>query len=282
MPTVIPTLYLCHAGARPPERGPGRLLHAMAFPPDFVREHSGGRVPALTPVLSDRRAFRNGQIKADEYRTRFELRFAGHRQLDRYRPGALVGLDHQDRQIVLVDGDSVVCTCSSELALKDACHRAWVAPHLRRAGWRVLLDGREVGDGPPAPTLPFSVDRLREVAREPHEAGENFAATGAQDLLDAAEIVRLGDVRADRAEVLDRVEFRREVEVALAEGFAEATHLPRVADLCEAHARSPDADPLVEAIAPLLRTAARAMAGEPGAGELLREQVADFTDGVEE
>lgn len=48
-------------------------------------------------------------------------------------------------EVVLVaDGDSLLCACSRTDAAVARCHRAWAAPFLARAGWRVVLDGAEV------------------------------------------------------------------------------------------------------------------------------------------
>jgi len=37
------------------------------------------------------------------------------------------------------------CSCSLEAAARGECHRVWAAQILAEAGWRVILDGVEVG-----------------------------------------------------------------------------------------------------------------------------------------
>lgn len=38
------------------------------------------------------------------------------------------------------DGDALLCTCSRKEAAAGRCHRAWAAPWLERAGWKVVLE----------------------------------------------------------------------------------------------------------------------------------------------
>jgi len=65
-------------------------------------------------------------------------------------PGCLVALeppiDGVPMHTFVADGDTLCCACSAANAARDLCHRAWAAPYLVRAGWRVLLDGVEVTD----------------------------------------------------------------------------------------------------------------------------------------
>lgn len=276
--TARPTIYLTNPGSRGCH-GPGRLLHAQAFPPPFVRRCTSGRVPALTPNPTDFLALDAGQISAEEYRRRFVDGLV----LPNLRPGNLGATDGVGpgcTHWTVEDGDTVVCTCSVADARAGGCHRAWCAEPLRTAGWRVVLDGvdlDEASDAPLAFRFGDPVGReLRRIAEVPHGATENRATTLAQDVLDAADVVRLGDARASRGGVLDRSGFEREVGLMLEEGISEAADLPRLADLAAAHASHPDADPLVEALAPILRTAVDALRGVPGADDLLREQVSDF------
>ena len=41
------------------------------------------------------------------------------------------------------DDDTLCCACSVAESRAGRCHRAWAAPFLHAAGWRVVLDGRE-------------------------------------------------------------------------------------------------------------------------------------------
>ena len=43
-----------------------------------------------------------------------------------------------------VDPDSTLCcACSVADSQAGRCHRAWAAPYLLKAGWKVMLDGKE-------------------------------------------------------------------------------------------------------------------------------------------
>ena len=57
------------------------------------------------------------------------------------QPGTIVGTTAEMSSVVIQDGDSLFCACSAAHAAKGFCHRAWVAPFLRAAGWDVVLDG---------------------------------------------------------------------------------------------------------------------------------------------
>lgn len=45
------------------------------------------------------------------------------------------------------DGATLICACSRQAAADRRCHRVIAAELLAAAGWRVLLDGREVAPG---------------------------------------------------------------------------------------------------------------------------------------
>lgn len=48
---------------------------------------------------------------------------------------------------IVSDGDTLCCACSRDDAAAGRCHRVWAAAALVRAGWRVILDGKELDDG---------------------------------------------------------------------------------------------------------------------------------------
>jgi hypothetical protein len=80
------------------------------------------------------------------YRERFLADLDGRN----LKPGYLMATIHNELSgskpivVVVKDGDTLCCACSREDAANGKCHRAWVAPLLKAAGWRVVLDGVEV------------------------------------------------------------------------------------------------------------------------------------------
>jgi hypothetical protein len=89
---------------------------------------------------------------ADEERTVALYRAEFRRQLEAWgvealAPGRLYANARPHAWVAHVaDGDTLCCACSAANAARGLCHRAWAAPYLVRAGWRVLLDGVEVTD----------------------------------------------------------------------------------------------------------------------------------------
>lgn len=124
-----PTIHLTNFASR--KLHSGRVFTIMARPRQW--EHGEGIVDVLTPLPADLIAYQAGVISLFRYRVLFE------RHLDKVdlSPGVLsTGGD-----TLVVDGDTLCCACSKAEALAERCHRAWAAPYLVRAGWRVVLDG---------------------------------------------------------------------------------------------------------------------------------------------
>lgn len=137
-----PTIHLTnHASRKPPHRGPGRVWTMMARPRAW--EHGEGRVPDCTPADGDLDALHAGRIEVDEYKARFLAFVLRLEWVGDLRPGKL-GAIAGDEIVRVGDGDTLCCACSRDEAASGRCHRAWLAPVLARAGWRVLLDGVEV------------------------------------------------------------------------------------------------------------------------------------------
>ena len=132
-----PTLHLTNWSSRK-LHGPGRKLTIMAAPRRW--EHGDGRVPAIVPPLDWLREALGGTLALEEYRRRYEDRLSG---LSFLAPGALRA-DTPPGWVDVRDGDTLCCACSRADAAAGRCHRAWAAPFLVRAGWRVILDGVEV------------------------------------------------------------------------------------------------------------------------------------------
>ena len=63
-------------------------------------------------------------------------------------PGSLVAEDvwngNRKKERDVRDGDTLCCTCSVAEAEAGLCHRVWAAEALVAAGWRVVLDGKEL------------------------------------------------------------------------------------------------------------------------------------------
>lgn len=108
-------------------------------------EHGAGTVRALVPSAEDLEAVRAGRIDVATYRDRFladidvEALEPGRLRVATYVAGRGFEGGHPVGNVF-----TACCACSRETAARGECHRAWCAPLLVAAGWRVVLDGREV------------------------------------------------------------------------------------------------------------------------------------------
>lgn len=140
--TDRPTIHLTNWSSRR-HHGPGRKFTIMAAPRKW--EHGDGRVPTLIPLFSDLSDYQDDRIGIHTYQRRYEGRLQAAATMDVLSPGALSWLSPLGHDSGLVsDGDTLCCACSRADAAAGKCHRAWAAPFLVRAGWRVILDGVEV------------------------------------------------------------------------------------------------------------------------------------------
>lgn len=150
MSDIRPTLYVTNWSSRKLHGPyPGRKWTIMARPRKW--EHGEGGILVLTPsphdlteglmlrALSDRGSEREA-ASMRVYREAMEQRW--EQAADLLRPGGLVALDGDGWRHLVGDRDSLLCAC----ARSAECHRRWAVPFLRRAGWRVVLDGEEVTD----------------------------------------------------------------------------------------------------------------------------------------
>ncbi len=139
-----PTSYLSNwaSHATPGRHGPGRKLTIMPAPLG-ARRGQGERVHASPGRLAGPHARR---ITGDRYQHMFELHMDAMEKLA-LPPGKLTAAKPDGDRFRVLDGDTLCCACSREVAAAGRCHRAWAAPFLVRAGWRVILDGVEVSDG---------------------------------------------------------------------------------------------------------------------------------------
>ncbi len=146
------TLHLTN-GSSTRLHGPGRKLSIMAAPRSW--EHHDGTVQDLVPRLHSLRAHQAGTLSLEKYRAEYEAGLhqhliAGSLQPHvrlQYRPTArLIAASVAAHEANLAtfavdDGDTLCCCCSVADARDGLCHRTWLAPVLKAAGWRVVLDG---------------------------------------------------------------------------------------------------------------------------------------------
>ena len=148
--------------------GPGPVLSIMRYPRAEMGEDGVGRVLALTPPSwmsePDVGAKRNAYVNATDHALR--ARWLAPEYVRRCAPGSLAygrefepGLAGREAGRGAVrpwngswwvevddvpDGATLICACSRDAAGSGRCHRVIAADVLRVAGWRVVLDGREV------------------------------------------------------------------------------------------------------------------------------------------
>ena len=131
--------------------GPGPRLTIMARPREW--EHGDGAVISLIPNREDFDAVRSGELGTEAYLSRYAEGLRGDRAR-RLAPGELSFRPGHPPYAALAsrvvpDGATLCCGCSVANADVGLCHRVPAAEALRLAGWRVWLDGRDLG----APTL---------------------------------------------------------------------------------------------------------------------------------
>lgn len=139
---MTPTLHVTNASSRRLHHG--AVFSIMAAPRKF--ERFAGNVAALTPRFDDLIQVKTRLIPMHEYRRRCDGLFR-ERWLDgALTPGVLLfsdaALDAPDAPVPTLA--TLVCACAKAAADRGECHRVWAAEFLRQAGWRVVLDGREL------------------------------------------------------------------------------------------------------------------------------------------
>jgi hypothetical protein len=110
-------------------------------------ERGVGVARSLVPEASDLLAVKGGRITIDEYRRRYrdDIAWRKERRAVNLAPGSMLGSHYCGGGFRMVaDGDTLCCACSRATAAKGECHRVWAAELLRDAGWRVILDGKEL------------------------------------------------------------------------------------------------------------------------------------------
>lgn len=134
-----PTLHVTNWASHQKLHGPGMAYTMMAASRRW--EKGAGRAVQLTPSLSWLRDVQAGKLSIDDYR---EL-YTEHLKLHDLGPGDLRASTWVMRQnLYLRDGDTLCCACARAAAARGECHRVWAAEALVKAGWRVILDGKEL------------------------------------------------------------------------------------------------------------------------------------------
>jgi hypothetical protein len=127
--------------------GQGRALSIMAEPRAQYGETGEGRVPVLEPGHELFRAMKGHMIDGDVYRSEYIRQVEEVLASGRLAPGVLVANLGGPMEALVEAGDTLMCACSRDNARAGRCHRVWAAEILERAGWRCILDGRELGGG---------------------------------------------------------------------------------------------------------------------------------------
>lgn len=150
----LPTLHLTNWSSRS-LRGPGRRWSIMARPRHW--ERGDGTCIPLTPLgppavlldllVKQRQAGTMDPALLARYREAMAHRWGPQEYGPDLGPGKLWAVPDEGGPMRVEDGDSLLCACSREEAAAGRCHRAWAAPVLVAAGWRVVLDGAEVERG---------------------------------------------------------------------------------------------------------------------------------------
>lgn len=150
--TDRPTLHLTNWSSRR-LHGPGRAFTIMARPRAW--EWGAGRIDVLSPLgpmgplmeraLKDRRGGEDSWPSLTRYYIAFTAHLADALAAGDISALSMLAVNANGCDVATIqDGDTLCCACSVAESRAGRCHRAWAAPFLVRAGWRVVLDGVEV------------------------------------------------------------------------------------------------------------------------------------------
>lgn len=103
-------------------------------------EHGDGSVPVLLPDVNDLIEAKAHEITHEEYRLR-HLRLIRFRTRVKVPPmGLTPGTLLTSTGVPVIEGDTLLCSCSVQKAREGRCHRTWVAALLMLSGWPIVLD----------------------------------------------------------------------------------------------------------------------------------------------
>lgn len=136
-----PLIYIT-SGAKadlPGHRGPGRDLSIMS-------QRNRGTLPRVPAARIDDAArflLHSRQIEIVKFKERYCALMEGRVARGSCAPGTLSRISPPDWTPEPVNaGDTLICSCAARS--DDECHRFWLAPYLLAAGWRVVLDGKDL------------------------------------------------------------------------------------------------------------------------------------------
>lgn len=151
-----PTIYLTQFSVtRPTFCGVGARYGIVALPRRWeqadgtvtiLQAQRGHEVDLLRSALNARRkAYGSSTPEMEAYKAALETRWTEQQARGLLAPGRLSAVRWRDEATLhpLQGGETLCCSCGLAEAEAGRCHRTWAAPFLVRAGWRVVLDGRE-------------------------------------------------------------------------------------------------------------------------------------------
>ena len=106
--------------------------------PDVTVAH--GHVPQLFPDTHIFENYRNGAITWQQFRSKYIADLSSVP----IHHGKLIAELYDGEEVIVDDGDTLLCTCSKAKADDMRCHRAWAAHLLKRCNWRVMIDSRQL------------------------------------------------------------------------------------------------------------------------------------------
>jgi len=138
---IKPTIHITNWSS-PNLHGPGRKINIMERPRYW--EFGDGRCRQLTPSDAIFDAAKNKPIDMETYRTRYIAQLFDMAQDGGLQPNSLCVGAYRHPSSLVLGGDTLLCACSKAAASRGECHRVWAAEILVKAGWNVILDGKEI------------------------------------------------------------------------------------------------------------------------------------------
>ena len=123
----------------------------MVVPPVWAIREDCLTVPALVPaynlqellwdLLQSRKGGQIDEGKLALYRNGYRRQLFVQGEAGHLSPGRLTGVTLvTQREVVLTNEHTLICTCRIDHAKQGHCHRCWVVPALRYYGWQVRAD----------------------------------------------------------------------------------------------------------------------------------------------